>query len=100
MKVILDGETVFALVVNPTEGERLVDVHHAVGPDRDMAINSIITYLSNGVKDNDPLIGQLLEVLISALEWVKIEHPELAAKVRKMNIEYLKNKQDENEKKI
>jgi len=84
--------TILAIVITQTEGDRLVDVVHAIGEDRDLATDALITYFSNGIKDGDDKIRELLEVFISAIEKIKMDTPALAAEIRKMNIEYLKNK--------
>jgi hypothetical protein len=92
MRVSINEMTVFAIVITQTEGERLVDVIHAIGEDRDLAIDALISYFDNGMNDKDEKVRELLEIVVSAIEKIKMDHPALAAQIRKMNIEYLKNK--------
>lgn len=93
MRVTLDGNTVVAIVINNNkEDPGCVDVLHSVGGDKDKAIDAIITYFSGGLEAKDPLIVEIMDIFISALEGLKIEYPQLAAQIRKTNIEYLKNK--------
>jgi hypothetical protein len=92
MRVSINDMTVFAIVITQTESERMVDVIHAIGEDRDLAIDALITYFDNGMNDKDEKVRELLEIVVSAIEKIKMDHPALAAQIRKMNIEYLKNK--------
>lgn len=99
MNTIVTSDTILAIFINPRDDSDTVDVEYAVGSNRDTAINALMTYLITGIEDRNPLIGQLAEIIISAVEGIKKELPEIAAMVRRMNIEHLKNKQDESENK-
>jgi hypothetical protein len=92
MKVRISELTIFALVINQTEGDRLADVVHTIGSDRELAIDALITYFNNGMNERDETVRELLEIIVSAIEKIKMDHPALAAQIRKMNIEYLKDR--------
>lgn len=98
MRVTLDNNTVIALVINNNaDNPSSVDVLHSFGGNKDKAVEAIMTYFSNGIQMKDLLIVEAMDVFISAIESLKIEYPQLAAQVRKTNIEYLKNKNTDHE---
>lgn len=90
-------DTVLAIVINPTEKP---DQHETIWgfSDHQRATDALYTYVAAGYERKDGWALTLLEILTSVVEGIKGEYPEFAAKVRQVNIEYIKNeKSDESD---
>lgn len=61
---------------------------------RDLAIDALYTYMVDGVKSGSIPAILLLEIVVSAAEGVKAKFPDIAASVRKMNLEQIKKQND------
>jgi hypothetical protein len=90
MRLQINDNTIFA--VHLEEGVDHVSVTHIIGRDRDTTIGAVYAYLVRGLTEDNPDALEVLEMFVSAIEQMKMDHPDFAAAVRKMNIELIKNK--------
>jgi hypothetical protein len=92
MRNKVTDETVFALIINPrSDGEAGLDFNMLIA-DEEFTKDGLFQYIDEGLKKEDEMAQQLLEILVSVVEQVKEDYPEIAAAIRKMRIEHLKNK--------
>lgn len=96
MHVTLDNNTIVGIVFNKNKADpRCADVLHSFGGDKEMAVHAILTYFSGGLNDRDELVVEILDILVSAIEYLKVEYPQLASQIRKTTIDYIKKKHND-----
>lgn len=96
MLVTLDSNTIVGIVFNKNKVDpKCADVLHSFGGDKEMAVHAILTYFSGGLDDRDELVVEILDILVSAIEYLKVKYPHLAAQVRKTTIEYIKRRNND-----
>lgn len=95
--------TIFALVINksdpdlPDDAPGLgIDIYHAFGKET-KAAQAISETLLTGLDDQNESIIDVMYILISAVEGLKRERPQIAEMIRKRNIAYIKTKRNEQE---
>lgn len=91
---IIQNNTLFAMVINPNP---LLNGYLFTFGSKDdsLSTDGLFTYLSNGLDDQDPDAIRLLRILIPVIESIKFEYPDIAAQVRKMNVDFHKSKNND-----
>lgn len=92
---IIDDDTIIAFVVNPASDK---DYHFYFGIEgsKERSVDAISQYIVRGFANEQHYPVILWEVLLAVVENMKKDYPNIAAEVRRQNIEHLKkrNKDD------
>jgi hypothetical protein len=97
LRIKITDETVFALIMNPrTDGEAGLDFNMVIG-DEAFTKEGLCQYIDEGLKKDNEMAQRLLEIIVTVVEQIKEDWPEIAAAIRKMHIEHLKNQANEKE---
>lgn len=91
---IIDEETIIALVANPG-GLNNYHFWFGMGPDKQRAVDAITQYIIKGFENDQHYPVALWEVLLGVVENMKRDYPNIAAEVRKQNIEHLKKRNND-----
>lgn len=96
---ILREDTIFGLVINPKpDGGTEVSYGTAIeGDHSQLILDTLFTYFCNAVESKWERGIDLLQKFMSVTESVKATYPNIAASVRKQNIEYIKKQTPPNE---
>lgn len=88
---LIDDDTIIAFVANPA-GHNNYHVYFGMGPEKGPAVDAIYQYIIKGFENNQEHPVGLWEVLLVVVENIKKDFPNIAAEVRRQNIEHIKNK--------
>lgn len=90
----IKDDDILDIIVGRTNQPRLPYNFAFRTTNRDMAIDALYTYMVDAIESGHVPGILLLEIVVSAAEGVKAKFPDIAASVRKMNLEQIKKQND------
>lgn len=100
MELPVKEEDVFlglVIAARTIDGESGFETYISI-PDYELAKDGLYSALVGAIENGltrEASVIQLFEIMVSAVEQIKSDYPEIAANIRKMNFQHLKSKKDD-----